>query len=89
MQRSAPNRAFPVMLYINAHAKLRIAIELAFAGCTPEARSILRDAVEFVAHAHHMLDDPMLQTVWLNKLDDEKAFKSEFWYSKRRDCLRG
>jgi len=77
------------MLYINAHAKLRITVELAFAGCVPEARSILRDAVEFVAHAHHMLDDPMLQTVWLNKRDDEKAFKNEFWYSKEKGLFAG
>jgi len=79
LKPSSPNRAFPILLYINAHAKVRITIELAFTGCIPEARSILRDAVEFVAHAHHMLKDPRLQTIWLNKNDDEKAFLKEFW----------
>src|SRR3990170_9059758 len=58
-------RAFPLLLYINAHAKVRISIELGFSGCMAEARSILRDAVEFVAHAHAMLADPELQKVWL------------------------
>lgn len=82
LKPSSPNRAFPILLYINAHAKVRITIELAFTGCIPEARSILRDAVEFVAHAHHMLKDPRLQAIWLNKNDDEEAFRQEFWYSK-------
>jgi hypothetical protein len=43
---------FPLMLYINAHAKMRISIELALSGCMSEARSIMRDAIEFVALAH-------------------------------------
>ena len=86
---SSLNRAFPALLYINAHAKARIAIELAFTGCIPEARSILRDAVEFVAHAHRLLKDPDLQTIWLNKNDDEEAFKKEFWYSKETGLFAG
>src|SRR5271170_7288790 len=48
-----PNTVFPITVYINAHLKIRIAIELAFAGTLPEARSIMRDAVEFAAHAYH------------------------------------
>ena len=56
-----PKRAFPLILYINSHAKMRISMELAFANCMPEARSILRDAVESVAHAHYMLLDPSRQ----------------------------
>src|SRR5437763_270592 len=55
------SRMFPLLLYFNAHAKVRVAMELAFSGCTAEARSVLRDAVEFVAHAHTMLNDPKLQ----------------------------
>jgi hypothetical protein len=52
------DRMFPVILYMNAHAKVRICMELAFSNCMPEWRSILRDAVETVAHAHHMLRGP-------------------------------
>jgi len=89
LKPSAPNKAFPIILYINAHAKIRIAVELAFTGCLPEARSILRDAVEFVAHAHHMLKDPALQMVWLNRLDDDEAFKKEFWYNKQTGLFAG
>ena len=89
LKPSSPNSAFPALLYINAHAKARITIELGFAGCVPEARSILRDAVEFVAHAHHMLKDPRLQEIWLNKDADEEAFKKEFWYYKGQTLFAG
>jgi hypothetical protein len=53
-----PDRMFPLILFFNAHAKVRISIELALSGCLSEARSILRGAVEFVAHAHRLLSDP-------------------------------
>jgi hypothetical protein len=52
-------------------------------------RSILRDAVEFVAHAHHMLKDPEIQKIWLNKNDNEEAFKKEFWYGKETGLFAG
>jgi len=85
-------RTFPLLLYFNAHAKIRVAMELAFTGCMSEARSILRDAVEFVAHAHWMLTDPELQKTWLNKNDDEaalKAFKDEFEHAKKDRLFKG
>lgn len=83
------NRVFRLMLYVNVHAKIRIAMELAFSGCMAEARSILRDAVEFVAHAHHMLKDPELQTVWLDKDVEEEAFKDAFERNKKRELFDG
>jgi hypothetical protein len=45
-----PERMFPMFLYFNAHAKISVSIELAFSGCMAEARSMMRDAIEFVAH---------------------------------------
>ena len=80
-----PNRMFPVVLYMNAHAKMRISMELAFSNCMPEARSILRDAVETVAHAHHMLRDPANQQIWLEKDEPsgERAFKKAFEDNKK------
>ncbi len=33
-----PNRMFPLLLYFNAHAKIRVSIELGFSGCLAEAR---------------------------------------------------
>ena len=75
---SSAAQLFPVMLYINAHAKIRVSIELALSGCLAEARSILRDGIEFVAHAHTMLNRPELQEVWLSKNDEQKAFSTAF-----------
>jgi hypothetical protein len=87
-----PNTMFPLLLYINAHAKIRVALELAFAGCLAEARSILRDAVEFVAHAHSMVGDPELQKTWLSKNDDNtalEAFKDAFERHKKDGLFKG
>jgi hypothetical protein len=87
-----PNRMFPLLLYFNTHAKIRVAMELAFSGCMSEARSILRDAVEFVAHAHTMVNDPELQKTWLSKNDDEAAletFKNAFEHHKRQGVFKG
>jgi hypothetical protein len=86
------SRVFPLLLYFNAHAKIRIAMELAFTGCMAEARSILRDAVECVAHAHRMLPDPDLQKVWLSKNDNEaalKTFEAEFVHFKKDRVFSG
>jgi hypothetical protein len=83
------NQWFPLILFFNSHAKIRISIELALSGCLAEARSILRDGIEFVAHAHAMLNDPQLQTVWLSKNEEEKAFKDAFERNKKRGIFKG
>jgi len=85
------DRMFPVVLYINAHAKMRISMELAFSNCMPEARSILRDAVETVAHAHHMLRDQANQFIWMKKDEPEgkKAFKKAFEDRKSTGLFSG
>jgi len=84
-----PHRIFPLILFFNAHAKMRVSIELAFTGCLSEARSILRDAVEFVAHAHTMIHDPQLQAVWLGKNEEAKAFQDAFERNKKRGVFKG
>ncbi|MCH7978444.1 MAG: hypothetical protein IH935_05640, partial [Acidobacteria bacterium] len=87
-----PERMFPMLLYINAHAKIRVSMELAFSGCMAEARSILRDAVESVAHAHTMLSDTKLQKTWLSKNDDKaalEAFKDAFERHKGERLFKG
>jgi hypothetical protein len=86
-----PDRMLPVILYMNAHAKMRISMELAFSHCMPEARSILRDAVENVAHAHHMLRDPANQLIWLKKDEPsgKKAFKKVFEEDKKNGLFSG
>lgn len=85
-------RMFPLLLYFNSHAKMRIAMELGFSGCMAEARSILRDAIESVAHAHTMINDPELQKTWLSKNDGNAAleeFKSTFERQKKAGVFKG
>jgi len=88
---TASHSALPIVLYINSHAKMRISMELAFSNCMPEARSILRDAVENVAHAHHMLRDPANQMIWLKKDEPagKKAFKDAFVENKKLRLFAG
>jgi len=87
-----PARMFPLLLYYNAHAKIRVSIELAFSACMAEARSILRDAIEFVAHAHAMLIDTELQKTWLSKNDGQaalEAFRDAFERHKKEGVFKG
>ena len=82
-------KLFPLFLYIEAHVKIRASMELALSVCLPEARSILRDGIEFVAHAHHMLKDPELQKTWLNKNEEAEAFKAAFEKDKKAGLFNG
>ncbi|HNY39109.1 MAG TPA: hypothetical protein PKJ41_01890, partial [Bryobacteraceae bacterium] len=84
-----PNELLPLQLYLAAHAKVRIVIELAMSCCPGEARSVLRDAVECAAHAHRMCVAPHLQVVWISKEEDEKAFKQAFEHNKKEGLFLG
>src|SRR5260370_7111096 len=85
-------RFCPIVGYVSGHAKMRLSIELACSACLGEALSILRDAIESVAHAHVMLGDPKLQKVWLSKDDgkaEEKAFTEAFLKNKADRLFKG
>lgn len=87
-----PSRMFPLALYFNAHAKIRISMELAFTRCMEEARSILRDAIETAVFAHYMHDDPSLQRIWLSKDDSPQAgrdFSLAFEKDKKAKLFKG
>ena len=84
-----PDRLIPLTLFFNAHAKIRISIELAFTRCMEEARSILRDAIETAVYAHRMHAEPDLQKVWLCKNDSKEAANkfSEAFEKKKTERL--
>lgn len=87
-----PRSMLPLLCCMNAHAKMRISLELAFSDCLAEARSILRDAIEFFAHAHAMLNDTSLQETWLEKVEgkkQEEAFKDAFERNKKNGLFKG
>jgi hypothetical protein len=86
-----PTNHMPHVFFINAHAKIRIAMELAFQGCMQECRSILRDAVEWTAFGHYLTTDPALQKIWWEQQEPEgkKAFKEKFVDNKRLTLFAG
>ena len=87
-----PHLMFPMVLFMNAHSKMRIAFELGCCTCLPEAHSILRDSIESAAHAHRLASDPQLLKPWIEKNDSEaakKVFKHEFEYNKATQLFDG
>lgn len=82
----------PLLCCMNCHAKIRVSLELAFSDCLAEARSILRDAIEFFAHGHAMLNDSSLQITWLEKIEGKQeleAFKDAFERNKKQGLFKG
>jgi hypothetical protein len=85
------DKQLPRAFYINAHAKIRIAMELAFQGCMQECRSVLRDAVEWTAYAHYMMTDPTLQKIWWEQDDHagKALFNAKFVHKKKFTVFAG
>jgi len=82
----------PLLCCMNCHAKIRVSLELAFSDCLAEARSILRDAIEFFAHAHAMHNYTSLQKIWLEKIEGKQeleAFKDAFERNKKQGLFKG
>jgi hypothetical protein len=78
-------KTFGLLLFMNAHAKMRVAMELGLSSCLMEAHSIVRDAIESCAHAYRV-QDPELLKIWLAKdagSSEKKAYQKEFWRNKR------
>jgi hypothetical protein len=86
------NKMFPLVLYLNAHVKMRIGMELGLSTCLPEAHSMLRDAIESVAHAHRLVSNPHLVRVWLDRATSDTgrvAFDEQFWHYKKDRLFEG
>jgi hypothetical protein len=83
---------FPMILYMNAHQKMRVALELGCSTCMTEAHSILRDAIESAAHAHRLASEPQLLKIWIQRKDDDaamEAYKQEFEAKKATRLFNG
>jgi hypothetical protein len=72
-----PARALPVALFHNALLRIRLAFELAFSRCLPEACDLLRGAIESVAHARVLVAKPHLAPAWAGK-NLEEGHRLEF-----------
>lgn len=87
-----PNLMFPMILFMNAHHKMRVAVELGCSTCLPEAHSLVRDAIESAAHAHRLASNPQLLKAWIEKndgKDGKKAFNREFEQHKATRLFDG
>lgn len=81
-----------VTLFIRAYARVRLMMELVFAGCTTEAADLLRGAIESVAQANKIYRKPQLLEVWLRKGDDKSsldAYRKVFERSKKTGLFDG
>jgi hypothetical protein len=84
-------KGFALLLFMNAHAKMRIAMELGLSSCLMEAHSIVRDSIESCAHGHR-IQDPTLLKIWLAGNDgpiERKAYVKEFWDNKSVGLFKG
>lgn len=86
---SDPSQILPSVVFINAHIKIRIGMELVFSASMEESRSILRDAVEWTATAHYLLGAPELQRVWLQKNENPRHTAASLRATRRRSYSRG
>jgi hypothetical protein len=80
------NTMLPGLLFMNAHAKFRIALELGFSCCLGKAWDALRGAIESVAQGLKIIREPAMSKVWLNKDHGKKeaeAFKHAFERNKK------
>ncbi len=87
-----PESATPLALFSKAHAKIRIAIELAFARCTEEARPIMRDAIRLAVCAHRLRFDAELQEIWRSQGDSvaaDASFNRTFGRPKKATLFKG
>jgi hypothetical protein len=58
----------PSLLFLYAHSRFVVAMELGFSCCIGDAYSVLRGGIEAVAQAHKIHRDPVLTSVWTNKV---------------------
>jgi hypothetical protein len=89
---SNAKEVFPYFLFGVAQTKIHVVIDLCFSDYIEEAYSILRDAIESVAHACRLLSEPELVEVWYERDKDAaslKAWKEEFWYAKESRLFEG
>jgi hypothetical protein len=86
------NEAYAVLLFVAAHAKVRVALDLFFSDFIMEAYSIMREVIEFVVHGCRLLSRPDLMGVWLNRDKDAASlqrWKEEFWFGKENRLFEG
>ena len=86
------NEVIPIFLFMAAHGKAQVALDLLFSDFITEALSIMREVIEFVVHGCRLLSRPDLMDVWLNRDTDAASlqrWKEEFWFGKEHRLFEG
>jgi hypothetical protein len=91
IERISHSRQFlPLPLFVKSHAQFRLAFELGFSTCIPEAYTIARNAIDAAVIAAKLFREPMLGHVWLDKdkgKKEQKAFRREFEENKKESLF--
>lgn len=80
----------PKLIFASAHARFLTAIELGYSCCIGDAYSVLRDAIEAVAHAHRIFKDPASAAAWSAKHQGEAELKAHdkiFKWDKKKNLF--
>jgi hypothetical protein len=80
----------PRMLFTAAHSKFINAVELGFSCCIGDAYSLLRDGIEFTAHAHKIFSEPSVTKVWAEKMRGKTqtgAYDRIFTHNKKKNLF--
>jgi hypothetical protein len=89
-QISHSKQFLPLPLFVKSHAQFRIAFELGFSTCIPEAYTIARNAIDAVVIAHKIFREPKLGHLWLDRdkgKKEQKAYHKAFEENKRESLF--
>jgi hypothetical protein len=92
LERISRQSLLPSHLFKGSHAKMRVALELAFSTCIYDAWNAVRSAIELAAHARNIHRDPKLGAVWLGKdkgKAESEAHKDAFERDKKKTLFHG
>jgi len=84
------DQLLPRMLFTAAHSKFISALELGFSCCIGDAYSLLRDGIEFTAHAHKIFSEPSVTQIWADKMKGKAhtgAYDKIFTHEKKKNLF--
>ena len=66
------------------------AADLGFSCCIGDAYSLLRDGIEFTAHAHKIFNEPVVTKAWAEKMQGKTqtgAYDKNFTHNKKKNLF--
>ncbi len=84
------DQLLPRMLFTAAHSKFITALELGFSCCIGDAYGLLRDGIEFTAHAYRIFSEPSITLIWAAKMKGKAqtgAYDKIFTHDKKKNLF--